>query len=150
MVHEHERVLGEFHAVLISYLNMKISKSLLSKICITAGFILCSLLSFATTPVLLPPDGTPTPEPGQTNGPTIDEPYASASATISDVELAVFFEWEVGNAIITLRDANDSVVCQTTVDTYSTREVYIPVSTGEYTLTVTYGTTTQRGSFQIQ
>lgn len=73
---------------------MGISKSLLSRICLIAGFILCSQVSFATVPVLLPPDRSPTPEPGQSNQMTTNKSNGTASAAISDVELAVFLNGE--------------------------------------------------------
>lgn len=114
-----------------------------------AGFILCSQLSFATSPILLPPDGTPT-EPPTHRGDVPVEP--SASATISDTELAVYFNYSVGDATITVYDENNQVVYQETVDTGSTTGVYIPVDawySGTYMVTVTYGTTTQRGYFQL-
>lgn len=136
---------------------MKISKTMLSKVLLATGFILCSQLSFAgdTTPILLPGDKTPPPPP-----PTGFSMIASASvsvatsasATISDTELAVYFDYAVGNAIITVYDTLGDVVYQESVDTYTTSEVYIPVDSwdsGIYTLTVKYGITTQRGSFTL-
>jgi hypothetical protein len=59
----------------------------------------------------------------------------------------------VGDAVITVYDANNNVVYQETVDTDSTTEVFIPVTNrtaGDYVITVTYGTTTQRGYFSIE
>ncbi len=117
--------------------------------------MLCTQLSFAsgTTPVLIPPDSSPNPQPGQTNRGTTDETCVSASATISDVELAVYFEWGVGDAVITVYDTGNNVVFQTTVNTYSITQVNIAVCNwlaDEYTLTVSYASTTQRGSFQIE
>jgi Protein of unknown function (DUF3244). len=127
---------------------MKISKSILTRICILAGFILFTQLSFATDPVPIPPDGSPLPEPGR-NGPTI---MVSASAELSETDLAVYFEWSVGDATITVYDESNNVVDQQVVDTNTTTEVYIPVDnwqSGTYMLTVKYGTTTQRGYFQL-
>jgi len=130
---------------------MKISKSFFLSTCLIAGFLLISQLSFATgtTPILLPPDQSPKTPPSQTD---LFSQEPSASATISDTELAVFFEYSVGDATVTVYDAYDEIVYQETVDTYSTTEVYIPVGawdSGDYTITVTYGTTTQRGSFAL-
>ncbi|MDD4994119.1 MAG: DUF3244 domain-containing protein [Paludibacter sp.] len=129
---------------------MKISKSMLSKALLVAGFIFCSQLSFAgdTTPILLPPDNEP-PRPGLPNRPGIEP---SASATISDTDLAIYFEYSVGDATITVYDQSNTIVYQEAVDTDSTPEFDIPVGTwdsGIYTITVTYGTTTQRGSFAL-
>ena len=130
---------------------MKISKSFFLSTCLIAGFLLISQLSFATgtTPILLPPDQSPKTPPSQTD---LFSQEPSASATISDTELAVFFEYSVGDATVTVYDAYDEIVYQETVDTYTTSEVYIPIiywESGDYTITVSYGTTTQRGSFAL-
>jgi Protein of unknown function (DUF3244). len=114
-----------------------------------AGFILISQLSFATDQVPIPPDGSTTPPPGIPNGPTI---MASATAELSATDLAVYFEWSVEDATITVYDESNNVVDQQVVDTNTTTEVYIPVDnwqSGTYMLTVKYGTTTQRGYFQL-
>jgi hypothetical protein len=130
---------------------MKISKSFFLSACLIAGFLLIPQLSIAadTIPVPIPKDGTPGDPPTHPDGMTQE---LSASAAISDTELAVFFENSVGDATITVYDAYDEIVYQETVDTYTTSEVYIPVGTwdsGIYTITVSYGTTTQRGSFAL-
>jgi len=134
---------------------MKISKSFLGKICIAAGFILISQLGFATNPVPIPPDGSPN-DPPTTGNKAMQKVSAisavSASAEISDSELAVYFDWMVGNATITVYDVSNQIVYRETVDTNLSTEVYIPVDdldSGTYKLTVTYGKTTQRGYFQL-
>lgn len=79
--------------------------------------------------------------------------FIPVSATISETELSVYFESSVGDAIITVYDASNEVVYQQTVDTDSTREVYIPSGTwvsGNYTITVSYGTTDLIGEFQME
>lgn len=78
--------------------------------------------------------------------------FNSVSATISETELAVYFESYVGDATITVYDSSDNVVYQEVVDTDSTPEVYVPVtswSSGDYTITISYGTTDLIGYFQI-
>lgn len=129
---------------------MKISKTLILRMCLIAGLILSVRLGFAENgPVLLPPDGGDKTPPTQPNGVTM---LPSASATLSDTELVVCFDYSVGDATITVYDTNNSVVYEQTVDTSSTSEVSIPVDTwpaGEYRITVAYGTTTQRGYFQL-
>jgi len=125
---------------------------LIFKLCLIAGLMLSAQFSFAgdPVPVLLPPDNGQQTPPSQTNSLT-QEP--SASATISDTELAIYFEYSVGDAIITVYDADNNVVYQETVDTDSTFATSIPVinwSSGDYMITVTYGTTTQRGYFSIE
>ena len=129
---------------------MKISKSWIFRICIIAGLVLSAQFSFAQRPVLLPPDGTPRTPPAQTNGLTQE---LTASATIDATELDVYFGYGVGDATITVYDANNNVVDQEVVDTDSTSAVSNGVSTwatGDYMITVTYGTTTQRGYFSIE
>jgi hypothetical protein len=129
---------------------MKISKSWILRICFIAGLILSAQFSFAVDPipVPIPPDGGTPPDPGRLNPVMI----CSASVTISDTELAVYFDYSVGDATITVYDASNSVVYQETVDTNSTSAVSIPVSnrgTGDYMITVTYESITQRGYFSI-
>lgn len=75
------------------------------------------------------------------------------SATISETTLSVYFDSPVGNATITVYDANDNVVSQETVDTYSTSEVFIATDTwasGNYTIKITYGTTTLSSVFLVE
>jgi len=126
---------------------MKTSKSVFTKVFILLGLLFLIQFSFATDPIPLPTDGRiPPPTPQR---PTLMLP---ASASISDTELTIFFDWSVGNATITVYDSSNNVVYREVVDTYSTMEVYIPVDTwdsGKYTLTVVYGKTTQRGSFTL-
>ena len=131
---------------------MKISKSWFFRICLIAGLVLSAQFSFAgnTIPLPIPKDGTPKDPPTQTNGLT-QEP--SASATISETELDVYFEYGVGDGTITVYDATNNVVYQEVVDTDSISAVSIGVSTratGDYMITVNYGTTTQRGYFSIE
>ena len=131
-------------------LHMKISKSWFFRICLIAGLVFSAQFSFADDPILLPPDGTPKEPPAQPRSLTMEP---SASATISETELSVFFDYSVGDAIITVYDADNNVVYQETVDTDSTLEVSIPVSSwsaGDYMITVIYGNTTQRGYFSIE
>jgi hypothetical protein len=131
---------------------MKISKSWFLRICFIAGLILSAQFSFAVDPipVPIPPDNTPPPSPPTGLSPTMEP---SAWATISDTELTVYFDYSVGDAIITVYDASNNVVYQETVDTDVSSAASISVSnwaTGDYMITVTYGNTTQRGYFSIE
>ena len=129
---------------------MKISKSWIFKACLVAGLVLSAQFSFAGDPILIPPDDSPKTPPSHPDAMTMEP---SASATISETELDVYFEYGVGDATITVYDANNNVVYQEVVDTDSTSAVNIGVSnwaTGDYMITVTYGTTTQRGYFSIE
>ena len=130
-------------------LHMKISKSWIFRICFIAGLILSAQLSFATdTTVLLPPDGSPKTPPTVPNGLTMEP---SASATISDLYLTVYFDYSVGDATITVYDADNNVVVQETVDSTSATSISVSNwANGDYMITVTYGSTTQRGYFSIE
>ena len=104
------------------------------------------IASAADTPIDLT-KVTPSPSP------RIPVSGLPVSATISETVLSVYFDSPVANAIITVYDANDNVVYQETVDTYSTSEVFIPAyawASGNYTLTITYDTTTLMGDFQLE
>ena len=120
-----------------------------SKICIIAGFILIAQFSFATE-ITIRKDDPKQPPPTQTDGLTGD---IIVSATIDATELAVYFEESVGDATITVYDASSNVVYQEVVDTDASLEVFISSSTwlsGDYTLTITYGTTDLIGDFKIE
>lgn len=78
--------------------------------------------------------------------------YIPASATINETDLSVYFEEPVGAVTITVYDALNQAVGQEVVNTDTTTEMHIPVylwDSGTYTLTVTYGTKTLRGEFDI-
>ncbi len=78
---------------------------------------------------------------------------STVTAFISETELAVYFDSSVGNATITVYDANDNVISQETVDTDLTSEVFIAANawtSGNYTLEITYGTTTLIGEFSVE
>jgi len=74
------------------------------------------------------------------------------SADIFGSELIVDFTSIVGTATVSVVDAKGFVVYQTTVNTFTTSEVAIPVeglSSGKYSLKISYGTTKLTGSFQL-
>lgn len=140
---------------------MKVSKSLIFRICMLAVFLVSVQLGFAgnSTTVPIPPDTSVPPPIGGPSRPTlIDETTplevdSAASATISDVELAVYFDHSVGDATITVYDSYDNVVYEEVVDTETVFDAYVPVdgwAADEYMITVTYGITTQRGHFLIE
>lgn len=128
---------------------MKISKSLILKICFIAGLFLSAQFSFASDPIQvpIPPDG------GQKTPPSVPDAMTmepSASATISELDLMVYFDYSVGDATITVYDASNNVVVQETVDSTSATSISVSNwATGFYMITVTYGSTTQRGFFSI-
>ena len=110
---------------------------------------LSSQFSFADEPILLPPDGGQQTPPSQ---PHVRSIMPTASATISETELVVYLDYSVGDATITVYDTDNNVVYEETVDTTSTYEVIIPVvnwDPGDYMITVSYGSTTQRGYFNL-
>jgi Flp pilus assembly secretin CpaC len=75
------------------------------------------------------------------------------TATEDNSELAVYFEEAVGDATITVYDASSQVVYQEVIDTDSQSAAFIDISTwasGDYTLTISYGTTNLIGEFTIE
>ena len=117
----------------------------------TVLFILFALFVFSVSAVAKEIDLTkdpvnPEPRP-------LSLIYIPVTATIDESELAVYFDMSVGNAIITVYDDMLQIVSQQTVDTSTTTEVYISSSnwtTGSYTLTIAYGTTTITGEFMME
>jgi hypothetical protein len=78
--------------------------------------------------------------------------YMSVSADLTNGELTVDFGTPVGTAVVSIVDASGAVVYQVVVDTYNTPEVVIPVdnlSTGNYNLKISYGSTNLIGGFQL-
>lgn len=78
--------------------------------------------------------------------------YYPVSADIIGSDLIVDFSSSVGTAYLSVVDKSGNVVYQTVVDTFSTSEVIIPVdglSTGKYSLKISYGSTKLAGSFQL-
>jgi hypothetical protein len=77
----------------------------------------------------------------------------NVSADINETELSVYFDSPVGTATITVYDVNNQIVDQQTVDTNSTSEAVLPIDvldSGDYTVEISYGTTTLVGSFIIE
>ncbi len=73
-------------------------------------------------------------------------------ATIDEVDLSVYFDEPLATVTITVYNSFNQVVETMVVDTSMTPEVHIPaylLDAGDYTLTVSYGTTIQKGIFQI-
>jgi len=99
-----------------------------------------------TTPVIITQNPPPQPGPGPCG-----LIFIPVSATINDSELAIYFETSIGEATITVTDNTNQVVYQETVDTDLTSELQIPVdqwTSGNYNLTITYGTITLVGEFE--
>ena len=74
------------------------------------------------------------------------------TADVVGSDVIVDFTKTVGTAYVSVVDKSGSVVYQTVVDTYSTSEVVIPIdglSSGSYSLKITYGFTNLIGSFQL-
>jgi len=77
----------------------------------------------------------------------------NVTATEDNSELAVYFEEAVGDATITVYDASSQVVYQDVIDTDSQSAAIIDISawsSGNYTLTISYGTTNLIGEFTIE
>ena len=109
-------------------------------------FFICGIAS-GTDYINLAKNPPPGPMPSHL------ETELPVSATIDASQLAVYFEPTVGDATITVYDANNSVVYQETVDTDSESSVFISSSSwslGSYSITITYGTTSLIGYFDIE
>ena len=79
--------------------------------------------------------------------------FIPVSATISETTLSVYFDSPVGNATITVYDADNNAVYQETVDTDSTPNVFISSSSwsaGNYSIMISYETTTLSGEFIVE
>jgi len=131
---------------------MKVLKSLIFKICLISGLFMTAQSCFAseTTPVIIIKDDTTPPVPIRPNRVTLIDPV---SATINDIELALYFETSIGDATITVTNESNQVVYLETVNTNATSEIHVPVdlwTSGNYHLTITYSNTTLRGEFSLE
>ena len=76
----------------------------------------------------------------------------SVTADLIGTDLIVDFSTTVGTAFVSVVDQNGNVVSQSTVDTFSTQEVIIPVdglSSGKYSVKIVYGSTNLIGDFKL-
>ena len=129
---------------------MRISKSKLSKTCVIAGLLLVAQFSFATNIIIRKDDQSPPPQP-MPNRSSVDTDIA-LTATVDNSNLAVYFDWAVGEATIIVYDENQNVVYLTVAETDSVLDLFIPLdcwSTGDYTITISYGTINLIGDFQL-
>jgi len=75
------------------------------------------------------------------------------SATINDAALTIYFESPVGEATITVTSDSSEIIYQEFVDTCINGEIFIPAnlwSSGNYTLTISYGRTKLIGEFLME
>jgi len=78
--------------------------------------------------------------------------FIAVTADVVGTDLIVDFNSSVGTAFVSIVDQNGNVVSQTSVDTFSTSEVIIPVdglSTGKYSVKISYGSTKLIGNFNL-
>ena len=78
--------------------------------------------------------------------------FIAVTADIVGTDLIVDFGTSVGTAFVSVVDQNGAVVYQTSVDTFSTSEVIIPVdglSSGIYSVKISYGSTKLIGNFNL-
>jgi hypothetical protein len=125
---------------------MKFSKSILSKICIAAGFLVLAQLSFAGE-VIIRKDDDPEPTPGM-HAPF----FIPVTAFTDDNGLALNFIVPEGEAIITVYDVSHNVVHQEVLDTNVNLSTLIPTDEwngGDYTVTIHYGITDLIGDFGL-
>ena len=79
--------------------------------------------------------------------------YSPVLAAINETNMIISFEPSVGMATITVYDKLNQIIYQETVNADETPEVFIPSDnwvSSNYTLTITYVTTTLKGEFQIE
>lgn len=78
--------------------------------------------------------------------------FLPVSATISETELAFYFDGNFGTAYITVYNESNQVVESEAIDTSIAEEMLIPTvewNSGNYTIFVSYGSKTLKGTFQI-
>lgn len=78
--------------------------------------------------------------------------FIPVTADIIGSELVVNFTATVGTAYVSVVDNAGNLVYQTVVDTFSTSEVAIPIngmSSGKYSLKISYGSTRLTGDFHL-
>jgi len=126
-------------------------KSLFFKISLVFMLFMSVQYCFATdtTPLIIRKDEPKDPTPVQTNR----IGTLPVSATINDIELAMYFESSVGVATVTVTSDATGVVYQEVVDTGSTAELFIPSdlwSAGSYKLTISYGDIRLIGEFLME
>lgn len=74
------------------------------------------------------------------------------SADLSETELVLNFSSPIGTALVTVEDQMGGIVYVYSINTYSTSELVIPIDgweIGNYTLTISYGTKTLTGDFNL-
>jgi hypothetical protein len=127
---------------------MKISNFIKRSLFIVFSFLSVSKFFAGDIIVIRPDPGSEPPSACNTM-----ETFIPVTATEDNSELAVYFEEAVGDATITVYDASNQVVYQDVIDTDSQSAAIIDISTwssGDYTLTISYGTTNLIGEFTIE
>lgn len=125
---------------------MRISKSILSKICIVAGFLVLAQSSFAGD-IIIRKDDEPDSTPG-TRAPF----FIPVTAFIDDNGLALDFIVPQGIATIKVYDSSHNVVHQEVLDTNINLSTLIPTDEwngDDYTVTIHYGSTDLIGNFEL-
>jgi len=93
------------------------------------------------------------------NGVVSNSSILESSLLVSDItidmlasDLMINFNSPIGIATVTINDINGNIAYQTTADTNSTSEVIVPIDLldeGNYTVTVTYGSTVYTEQIQL-
>jgi len=71
---------------------------------------------------------------------------------LSSTDIFINFTNSVGIAVVTIKDSEGSIVSQELLDTDSESELYISIEdwdSGDYTITIEYGSTTLNGEFSL-
>lgn len=87
---------------------MKNSKSMLSKVCVVAGFLFLTQLSYSMIIIIRKDNSVPPPDRVMSQQNTL----YPVSATVEKTNLAVCFDSAVGNDAVTAYDSANRVVSQ--------------------------------------
>jgi len=78
--------------------------------------------------------------------------FIPVTADLIGTDLIVDFNSTVGTAFVSVVDRKGNVVYQTSIDTFTTQEVIIPVdglNSGNYSVKISYGSTNLIGDFNL-
>jgi Domain of unknown function (DUF3244) len=115
-----------------------------------ALFLFASIAGFTATASQTPIDLSkiPNDSPRLPRAPVL----IAVTACVDESELYLNFTSSVGAAIITVTDVMGTIQYQETMDTNSTSDLYIPIdmwNSGDYTLTIEYGSIALTGDFAL-
>ena len=132
--------------------NLNFSGVLILLCVFSSQFVFGDIILKKDDPTIQPNSATSMSSMLKTKSSSTASTVIPVSADIINSELIVNFSSIIGTATVSVVDVNGFVVSQTIVDTFTTSEVIIPVdglSSGKYSLKISYGTTKLTGNFQL-